>query len=69
MMEEVWHMLCDGLEELAEASSDSDPNELMALSDQAVKGTTAAHTLRIYTYIQQKPAIILVDSGSSQFYK
>jgi hypothetical protein len=65
MMEEVWHMLCDGLEEPAEASSNSDPDELMELSDQAIKGTTVAHTLRIYAYIQQKAAIILVDSRSS----
>jgi hypothetical protein len=65
MIEEVWHMLSDGLEEPADPSSDSDPDELMALSDQAVHGTTAAHTLRLYAYIQQKPSIILVDSGSS----
>lgn len=64
-IEEVWHMLCDGFEEPADASSDSDPDELMALSDHAVKGTTAAHTLWLYAYIQEKPSIILVDSGSS----
>jgi hypothetical protein len=65
MIEEIWHMSSDGFEEPAEASSDSDPDELMALSDHAAKGTTAAHTLRLNAYIQEKPSIILVDSGSS----
>lgn len=48
-----------------ESNSDSDPDELMALSDQAAKGTCAAHTLKIHAHIHWKPAIILVDSSSS----
>lgn len=45
--------------------SDSDPDELMALSDQAAKGLNAPHTLKLYAFIKRQPAIILVHSGSS----
>ena len=65
VIEEVWHFLGNSVDCSNESTSDSDPDELMALSDQAVKGTCAAHTLKIHAYIHQKPAIILVDSGSS----
>ena len=65
VIEEVWHFLGNSADCSNESNSDLDPDELMALSNQAVKGTCAAHTLKIHAYIHQKPAIILVDSGSS----
>jgi hypothetical protein len=63
VIEEVWQYL--GNPAIDSNDSDSDPDELMALSHQAVNGTTAAHTLKLHAYIQQQQAIILVDSGSS----
>jgi len=65
IIEEVWQFLGNSADCSNESNSDSDPDELMALSDQAVKGTCAAHTLKIHAYIHQKLAIILVDFGSS----
>jgi hypothetical protein len=65
VIEEVWQFSGDSVDCSGECNSDSDPDELMALSDQAIKGTTVAHTLKLHAHIHQKPAIILVDFGSS----
>jgi hypothetical protein len=65
MIEEVWQMLGDCYDGPTASQSDSDPDELMALSDQAIKGTSAPHTLKLHAFIQKKPLIILVDSSSS----
>jgi len=65
IIEEVWQFLEKYADCSNESNSDLDPDELMALSDQAVKGTCVAHTLKIHAYIHQKPAIIFVDSRSS----
>jgi len=65
MIEEVWTMLGGCFEDSLASQSDSSPDELMALSDHAVKGTSAPHTLKLHAFIHRQAAIILVDSGSS----
>jgi hypothetical protein len=42
-----------------------DDDELMALSEHALKGLVASHTLKFAASIQNFQSIILVDSGSS----
>jgi hypothetical protein len=63
MIEEVWQMLAKPAN--INSTSESDDDELMALSDQAVKGISAAHTLKLHAFIQHKESFILVDSRSS----
>ncbi|CAD6236941.1 unnamed protein product [Miscanthus lutarioriparius] len=62
VIEELWQLLG----ELAEQSleSDSDPDELMALSDEVIKGICAPHTLKVHAFIQGYNSLVLVDSGS-----
>jgi hypothetical protein len=50
MIEEVWQLLDDCSADITTNSSDSDPDKLMSLSDQAVKGTCATHTLKLHAY-------------------
>lgn len=45
--------------------SDSDPDEIMALSNEAMKGICAPHTLKIHAFIQGYNSLVLVDFGSS----
>ena len=70
MVEELLQMLES--EEPAETSvanltedSESDTEELHAISDHALKGLEGNHTLRLKGKIQRFEVIILVDSGSS----
>lgn len=65
MIEEVWNLIAAAEDSSHSAPSNSDDDELMALSPQAAQGTHAANTLKLHAYIQQKQSIILVDSGSS----
>ena len=42
-----------------------DDDELMAISDHAMRGTNYVITLKLHAYIGSHQSIILVDSGSS----
>jgi hypothetical protein len=64
-IEDVWNILGECCSEISNEQVDLDPDDLMALSDQAAKGIAAPHTLKIYAHIKHRPAITLVDSGSS----
>jgi len=63
MVEEVWQLLSDQ-EPVLVSSSESD-DELMALSEHALKGISAPHTLKLAASIHNFKSIVLVDSGSS----
>ena len=66
LVEEVWQLLAESPSaSAAQSESDDDDDELLALSEHAVRGTTAAHTLKFSAFVQNLPSIILVDSGSS----
>jgi hypothetical protein len=64
LVEEVWHMTTDQDSNL-ESSSESNDDELMALSEHALKGISAPHTLKLAASIHNYKSIILVDSRSS----
>lgn len=64
MVEEVWQLLSDQ-EPVLVSSSESDDDELMALSEHALKGISAPYTLKLAASIHNFKSIVLVDSGSS----
>lgn len=68
MIEEVWQLIAeaDGVSPAdPQSQSNSDPDELMAISKTAFKGINVVRTLKLHAYIGQHQAVILVDSGSS----
>lgn len=66
MVEELWQLLAEySPVPTVQSDTDDDDDELMALSEHAISGTTAAHTLKFSAFIQNIPSVILVDSGSS----
>jgi hypothetical protein len=64
-IEDVWNILGECYPESSPEQVDPDPDELMALSNQAAKGISTPHTLKIHAHIKHRPGIILVNLGSS----
>lgn len=65
VVEEIWQMLSlDDHNNTHSEESDSG-DDLVAVSDQAIKGTSGGKTIKLQASIPQFPALILVDSGSS----
>lgn len=65
VVEEIWQMLTiDESQATLQEESDSG-DDLMALSVYAAHGTSGGKTIRLQGHIQQLPALLLVDSGSS----
>ncbi|WVZ97024.1 hypothetical protein U9M48_042591 [Paspalum notatum var. saurae] len=68
VVEELWQMVSNESEnyEMGNPTKDTDSREdLMALSAQAVSGTTSNRTIKLYGHIHHHSALLLVDSGSS----
>ncbi|WVZ99165.1 hypothetical protein U9M48_044502 [Paspalum notatum var. saurae] len=66
-VEEVWQFcsgFSSGTTEVSECE-ESEAEDLMALSLQAIKGTEGPKTLRLEGLLNNKKAYVLVDSGSS----
>jgi hypothetical protein len=65
-VEELWQLLAEySPVPTVQSDTDDDDDELMTLSEHAISGTTAAHTLKFSAFIQNIPSVILVDYGSS----
>jgi hypothetical protein len=68
MIEKVWQLVFDQSDishgDLG-PESDSDPDELMVISDIAFKGINTASTLKLHAFIGSHQPVIMVDSGSS----
>lgn len=65
VVEELWQMLkVDDSPDAIPKDSDSG-EDLMAISAQAVGGTSEGRTIKLKCHISKFPAVVLVDSGSS----
>lgn len=66
VVEELWQMISE--EDAANTIVQEDPDsgeDLMAISDQAIQGTTFGKTIKLACHIQKNKAVLLFDSGSS----
>jgi hypothetical protein len=70
LVEDIWGLLPENQTQAStsthiQAVSNDDDDELMAISDNAMRGTNAIRTLKLHAYIGSHQDIILIDSGSS----
>ena len=68
LVEEIWGLLPENQTQSGTSTHTqvvSDDDELMVISDHAMRGTNSVRTLKLHAYIGSHQYVILVDSGSS----